>query len=297
MNWIAAHAHPLRTLDPEASLTDLLPLGELVGDATIVALGTASRLTTELSAVAQRILRVLVEWHGFRTLALEGDEQASVELDRYVRTGDGDLTDLLSGARSFWRTEEIRAAVRWVREFNQAHPEDPVRIAHPERPADPAAPLGSMPEIERGLAENTLAWQRRTGDKIVYWGGIAHTLTRDSPPVERVNMGTRLRAEYGCRYVSIGLTFHHGTGAQPVPPPPPDHAEAALGAAGIDAYYLDLRADPDSPARAWLDAPTRARLIGPRYDPELYLDGGSLAEWFDVLVYLTATTPFHPLPS
>lgn len=35
-------------------------------------------------------MQFLIEEHGFRSLALEGDEAASTDLDTYVRTGDGD---------------------------------------------------------------------------------------------------------------------------------------------------------------------------------------------------------------
>ncbi|MGI8309881.1 hypothetical protein [Saccharopolyspora hattusasensis] len=57
-----------------------------------------------------------------------------------------------------------------------------------------------------------------------------------------------------------------------------------------DAYVLDLRADVPEDVRAWLDAPTRTRLIGPYYDPDddatYNLSGGSLAEWLVLVVHV-----------
>ena len=42
----------------------------------------------ELSAIQHRALRFLVEELGFRSLALEGDDAKSIQLDEYVRDGD-----------------------------------------------------------------------------------------------------------------------------------------------------------------------------------------------------------------
>jgi erythromycin esterase len=263
--WISENAHPLTTNDPQGALTDLRPLGELVGGATIVALGTSSRFSHELSVISHRILRLLVQEHGFRSLALEGDAAASAELDEHVRTGEGDLAALLARARPFWRTAEILGVARWVRNYNRRNPDDLVSIAHAEPgPVEPATQPNTLADIERTLAEDTLSWHERTGDKIVYLGGVAHTLTRDSPTAGQQNAGTRLRAHFGRRYVSVGLTFHYAVGDQCIPDPPADFAEAVLGDVDIDSYFVNLRTDSSADVKAWLDAPTKTRLIGLR---------------------------------
>ncbi|MFE6775389.1 erythromycin esterase family protein [Streptomyces sp. NPDC057702] len=358
--WISQHAHGLTTLDPTAPLTDLRPLADVVGDARVVALGTAIRQAHEPSALAHRLARYLVEDLGFRTIALEGDDAARVGLDTYVATGAGDPARLLAEARAFWQTGEILDLVRWMRAFNRQHPSDPVRFAGvpgvngagepvgpgevgkpsgpgaapgpagPDGPAGvtgsggapgPAGPggapgsaaagpggLAGLAGIERELAAHTIRWHEHTGDRIVYWGGLAHTAVGDprsvspaSPPQIHRNAGGYLREHFGAGYVSLGLTFHHGRAPYPIPTPPAEFAEATLGTAGPDAYLLDLRA-PDAPApvRAWLATPTRTRLVGPFYDPQHdadhHLSGGSLTDWFDAVVHLREITPGHPLP-
>jgi len=54
-----------------------------------------------------------------------------------------------------------------------------------------------------------------------------------------------------------------------------------------------------SPVRAWLDAPVKLRLVGPRYDPAEHaahnMTGGSLAEWFDAVGFVRQVTPVHRL--
>jgi hypothetical protein len=107
--------------------------------------------------------------------------------------------------------------------------------------------------------------------------------------------GSYLRERFGARYVSICLTFHHGAAPYPIPSPPPDFADATLGSADLDGYLLDLHTEAPASVRAWLDAPTRTRMIGPAYDPadnDAYrLSGGSLANWFDAIIHTQVVTP------
>ncbi|MGW7551614.1 erythromycin esterase family protein [Streptomyces rimosus] len=296
--WIRDHAHPLTTADPGAPADDLAPLDGLVRGARVVAVGASTRLSHELAGVSHRILRFLVERHGFRSLALEGDDAVRAGLDAYVRTGAGDPRAMLAQGRPFWRIEEIADAVEWMRAYNVAHPDDPVRFAGaPEGQRVPQGP-GGLADIERVLAEDTIRWQQHTGDKVVYWGGLAHTVKGDprtvspsSPPATHRNAGGYLREHYGSGYVSIGLTFHHGSAPMAVPAPPEEFAEATLGRSGLpDAYLWNLHAPSPAAVRQWLTAPVRTRLVGPRYDARddaaHHLSGGSLAHWFDALVHV-----------
>jgi erythromycin esterase len=85
----------------------------------------------------------------------------------------------------------------------------------------------------------------------------------------------------------------------PVRGAPPEFVEAVLADVDIDAYALDLRGLLPAPIRRWLDAPATTRLIGPHYDPEqdaaYHMCGGSLADWFDVIIHSQETTPIRPL--
>ncbi|QUH02663.1 erythromycin esterase family protein [Saccharopolyspora erythraea] len=307
--WIRHHAHRLPVFDPEAPITDLLPLADIVRDAKVVALGASTRQAHELSALSHRIVRLLVEELGFRSLALEGDDPSRVGLDEYIRTGTGDPRVLLAEARSFWQTEEILDVIRWMRSFNHRHPDDPVRFAGAvHSPQGSASLLDGLAGIELSLAESTIRWHEQTADKIVYWGGLAHTangnprtVSPSSPPMTHRNAGSYLREHFGAGYASIGLTFHHGMAPYPVPPPPVEFADAVLGGTGLDAYLLDLHADGPPSVRTWLDTPTKTRLIGPHHDPDdnaaHHLSGGSLAEWFDAILHTQEVTSVRFLSS
>ncbi|WP_406168313.1 erythromycin esterase family protein [Streptomyces sp. NBC_00996] len=293
VQWIRDRARP----------THLLPLADLVGDAQVVALGASSRQSHELATASYGVIRQLVEELGFRSVALEGDDPSRLGLDEYLRTGEGDARALLAEARPFLRTEEILGTVLWMRAYNRGHPDDQVRFAGTAlRPLRKPSGLDGLAEIELGMAEDMIEWHARTGDRIVYWGGMAHTAKGDprtiSPsatPTTHRNAGGHLREHFGAGFVSIGQMFQHGKVPYPVPAPPPEFAEAVLGSVGLPAYLLDLRGEAPEPVRNWLSAPARTRLIGPAFDAaanaDHYMAGGSLGEWFDAIIHVREVTP------
>lgn len=67
-HWFGTHATTLTTLDPHAPLDDLAPLGEIVGDARVVAIGENAHFVEEFSLARQRLLRMLAEQCGFTVL-------------------------------------------------------------------------------------------------------------------------------------------------------------------------------------------------------------------------------------
>ncbi|MEU5954309.1 erythromycin esterase family protein [Streptomyces sp. NPDC047525] len=299
-DWLTQHAHPINSFDTNATSDDLRPLADAVADAEIVALGVGSRATHELSVLQHRMLRLLVEEHGFRSLVLEGDDPARLGLDAYVLTGAGDPEAVLAEARPFWRTGESLDVLHWMRAHNERNPHDPVQLAVPSSQSPP--PGAGLAEIERDMADEAIRWRERTRQKTVYWGGLAHTAVGDprsvsSPaPQTHRNVGGHLREHFGSGYASVGLTFHHGIDH---PVPPREFAEALLGAADLPAYSLDLRARRPAAVDAWLGAPAMTRVVGPFYDAredaDHHLSGGSLAEWFDAVVHVREVTRARPL--
>ena len=292
---IAERATPL-SLDLDAPFDDLEPLANRARDAMVVALGSATRQSHELSVLTHRVMRFLIDEHQFRSLALEGDEAASIDLDTYVRTGEGDPLTILARARPFLRLAEILAAIRWIRARNERNPNDLVRVMHVvEQPREAAVQLAGSEDVERRVAQITIAWHEQTGNRIVYWGGLAHTLNSVARPVwlpsgvaTGRNAGGYLRERFGSGYVSIGLTFHHGSMPFPVEEPPTDYVEAVLGAVGLETYLLQIHRTWPDPVREWLDVPAKTRLIGPGTHE---LSGASVSTWFDFVIHSRRVTP------
>ena len=169
---------------------------------------------------------------------------------------------------------------------------------------DSVAGKGSHAGDAHRWADTVNAYQRRTGARVAYWDGIAHTAA--SPSVlglepergPRPTTGSVLRQHYGQRYVSVSIGFHHGDlGIAVAPDPAPDLIDAKLAQPDQPSRWLDLRSD--KMRRRW-GGPAKARVISGIYDPSRdsaeYMAVASLTGAFDVLVHLREVTPTRWLP-
>lgn len=147
-------------------------------------------------------------------------------------------------------------------------------------------------------AANVAWWRDLTGDRIAYWAASPHTasardlrITGPTGELRFTSAGAHLRDRYGARYRSIGFLFDHGSAGGPAPGPPAEGwFEQPLGRPG--AFVLDLRASAPPEVRRWLDAPIVTRGPG---GPGSVVDGGTAAQWFDLVVHVPEVTPAGPL--
>jgi erythromycin esterase len=297
--WIRRNARPL---------ADLEPLRRLARDATVVGLGESAHGARELFTAKHRMLRFLVEHLGFRAVAWEEDEPQGLQLDAYVVDGIGSPRELLSESNVVWRTAEILEVLEWMREFNRAHPDDPVRFVGTDVLSSAGfracAPEQRFAFRDLRMAENLVRWHEQAGARVVYWAHNAHV----ADDRERMSTGTHLRSRFGDRYVAIAVGFDHGSVNQglpewwsprDVPPPRADFADAVLSAVAGGEYLLDLRAEAPETVRGWLASPALLRAIGPAYDAERdaehNMSNGTLGGWFDAIVHLEIVTPSRRL--
>lgn len=120
---------PLRTLDPAEPFDDLDWLDEAIGDARVVAIGESSHYNRESYELRHRLLRYLVERHGFGAYAMESGFVEGGRVDEWVRGGedqlvDGQLGDImangLTSLTGLWT--QMRAHLEWMRQHNQTAP-------------------------------------------------------------------------------------------------------------------------------------------------------------------------------
>lgn len=131
---------------------------------------------------------------------------------------------------------------------------------------------------DRVMAENTVWWQRQTGDRILLSAHNGHVgyVTPKPDQYPRIQ-GAFLRDALGPDYVSVGASFGqgsfnaHDTEAPGEPLRPftvgplgPDSHAATLDRVSPGAFYLDLRRTTPA-ARDWFDVPRPARHIGTAY--------------------------------
>ncbi len=172
----------------------------------------------------------------------------------------------------------------------------------------PQPPASDSPVYrDAHAARNLRWWQELTGDKIVYWAASAHTANAPrlriavppGPDWRYPTAGSYLRRWYGQRYVSIGFTGDHGTvslgpeGTKSLPPPAPDWFEYPLAQAGLGQFAVDLRTPAPPSVRSWLHSPVKTRGF-PDRGPGSFMVGGTLAQWFDVIVHHQELTPAQP---
>ena len=119
--------HVLTGIDPTLADDDLAPLDTIVGGAPLVGLGESVHTIGGFSRMKVRIAEHLVTRLGFRAIAIEGDRAAGIAFDRFIGDGSGDATVAAKGL-SVWANTDVRDLASWLRDFNQAHPSDPVRF-------------------------------------------------------------------------------------------------------------------------------------------------------------------------
>ncbi|WP_415958189.1 erythromycin esterase family protein [Streptomyces sp. 021-4] len=181
---------------------------------------------------------------------------------------------------------------------------------HDDDPLDPH----NMACYERFFAENVVWWHRHTGHRMLFWTSSSHSAKAPGraisfppdPASASPNAGSHLQDGLGDRYLSLGLTFgggelatYAGTPPHRVPGPVPPLVESVLEDDVAGDYLLDLRTGAPPPVTDWLAGTAVSRAIGPHHDPDHdtahHMTGGSLAEWFDVLVHRRHVTPARPL--
>ncbi len=119
--WIRHNAIPLKASDAARPDTDLLPLEQLVGNASMVGLGEETHGTHEFFTMKARLTEFLITHMGFTTFIMENNWGMSQLIDDYINGGQEPIEQVMKGGlfRS-WQTEEYRSMLEWMRAYNAA---------------------------------------------------------------------------------------------------------------------------------------------------------------------------------
>lgn len=147
-DWLHTFGVRQTHFDPDASLDELEPLTDLVGDARVVALGECSHHVAEFYRLRHRLLRFLVERHGFTVLALEAPFTEGTALDEWVRGGPGEVERVASDgiAVSLGDAPELHETLRWLRTRN-ASGAPPLRCVGTDLPGSIGSPLPALKRV------------------------------------------------------------------------------------------------------------------------------------------------------
>ena len=105
---------PLEMGDSELASLDFL------AGARIVGMGEACYGSRSFFEMRQRIFRYMVEQYGCRAMGVEANLAETADLDRYITTGAGDVSELIKAKTTSWawRTEELRDLLEWMKNYN-----------------------------------------------------------------------------------------------------------------------------------------------------------------------------------
>lgn len=117
--WMRKHAIPLKTVEPQGPLGDMMPLKKAVGSARIVAMGESTHGTREFFKLKHRMFEFLVEQMGFTVFALEAIQPEARSVNEYVQNGVGDPGAALRGLYVWpWKSTELLEMIEWMRAYN-----------------------------------------------------------------------------------------------------------------------------------------------------------------------------------
>ncbi|RQP14108.1 MAG: erythromycin esterase family protein [Chryseobacterium sp.] len=110
---------------------DLDRLIEAMADKKVVMLGEASHGTHEYYTWRTEISKRLIEEHGFRFIAVEGDWPDCYKLNRFVKAYPDSPAEIREVLETFdrwptwmWANWEVAAPGSWLREHNDGHDDD-----------------------------------------------------------------------------------------------------------------------------------------------------------------------------
>jgi erythromycin esterase len=119
VQWIQQHAIPLKTTDQGVPDTDLAPLKQIVGNASIIGLGEETHGTHEIIDLKARLTEFLISKMGFTTFVLENSWGPSQTVDQYINGGSKNINDVMhTGLFPSWQTQEYRTLLNWMRAYN-----------------------------------------------------------------------------------------------------------------------------------------------------------------------------------
>lgn len=113
-------------VNPEEFLAYAEPVENIIvpKNAKIIALGEATHGNAEFQQLKLEVFKKLVEDHGVRAFALEGDYGGCELVNRYIHGGEGTAQDAAAAIGfAIYRTDEIAELISYMRQYNEHAPE------------------------------------------------------------------------------------------------------------------------------------------------------------------------------
>ena len=147
-DWVANHAITTRSLDPQAPLDDLEPLGKLLGGARVVGIGESAHYVREFYLLRHRLLRYLVERCGFTVYAPEAPFTQAHAIDAWIQGGPGTVEEVAAAgvALDLGRCREFHDQLAWMRAHNRTAARS-LRVVGTDVPGSGGSPLPALEQV------------------------------------------------------------------------------------------------------------------------------------------------------
>ncbi len=159
------------------SAGDVARVAELIGDAKIVAIGENNHHIHEFGALRDRLLRHLVEQHGFRVLGFESGFPEGRIVDEWLRGAPGDVADVGRDGFTFslGDSPEAHEMLLWLRERGD------VRFSGLDVPSSGGSPLPSLHAVREYLTAVDIDAVHLADDAIAATGKYAAISSAEAP--------------------------------------------------------------------------------------------------------------------
>jgi erythromycin esterase len=132
--WIESNTVPFLSVDAgdaktNSSPTDLAFFKDACRDASVIALGESTHGTSEFFRLKHRLLEYAIRQLGVRMFAIEDNQVIVEKVNNYILGGKGSARNAMYGMFSVWQTEEVHNMIQWLRDYNDAHPDDKIQFA------------------------------------------------------------------------------------------------------------------------------------------------------------------------
>ena len=126
VDWGKEEAIEIKTTELDEDQSDIEPISEIIGDATVVCLGESRHDIHEQFVLKYRFIKFMVEKLGFKTFILEASLPYSEKINAFVKDGIGKIDELMSEMPGWflWDTEEMKDTIVWLRKYNENQPDD-----------------------------------------------------------------------------------------------------------------------------------------------------------------------------
>lgn len=109
--------------DASEDFKDLNLLDTYFQEKRLIGLGESTHGTHEFFEMRHRLIRYLVENHGFNTVFMEADYANSLLINEYINGAGGNAKDAVNNLGLWpWITYEVVELVEWLKQYNDSNP-------------------------------------------------------------------------------------------------------------------------------------------------------------------------------